>query len=303
MIRVFCIGEMLVDMVDVDQKGLLDASMYERKAGGAAANVALGTSKLGIPTYFLGNIGTDSFGEHLYNTLIDHKVNDLFVCRDGNTTIAWVGLTQNGERSFEFMRGSDGDYSLHSQIKDFVDNESYIHFGSATAFLGGALEASYYALLKLAVEKQATVIFDPNYRETLIADFETYAQHCFHFMKAAQFVKLSCEEAFLLSNTSTIDEAMTFFQSLSKATFLITLGKDGTVVSSPQGVITIPSIRVMQVDSTGAGDAFVSAFIYALTQRKNLQDSIQFANKAGALTTTRFGAIAALPTLEEIQNA
>lgn len=301
--RVFCIGEMLVDMIDIHQLGLVEASVYERKAGGAAANVALGTSKLGIPTYFLGNIGVDSFGDYLYKTLVDHNVNDAMIRRDGNTTIAWVGLTQSGERSFEFMRGSDGAYSLPSQINDLLNHESYVHFGSATAFLGGALQKSYYALLHLAVESKATVLFDPNYRDTLISDFDTYKKHCFYFMEAAHFVKLSSEEACLLSNASTIDDALVFFQSFSNATFLITLGSDGTLVSSPKGIIRVPSIPIKQVDSTGAGDAFVSGFIYALTQEMNLQDAITFANKSGALTATRFGAIAALPTLEEIESA
>ena len=73
----------------------------------------------------------------------------------------------------------------------------------------------------------------------------------------------------------------------------------------------MPSIAVSPVDTTGAGDAFIGCLLYQITKLSNFNTILENsddllkmvlnANKAGAITTTEFGAIAALPTLEELE--
>ena len=109
---IFCIGELLIDMVCVDNKGLKNGEKFEKKAGGAPANVAASICKLDGKAYFLGQVGADFFGKYLLELLRDLKINTEMAVAEGSTTMALVGIDENGERNFDFLRGSDGEYSL-----------------------------------------------------------------------------------------------------------------------------------------------------------------------------------------------
>ena len=111
--KVFCIGELLIDFINKDiNAGLVKGINFEKKAGGAPANVCAAVCKLGGKSYFLGQIGKDAFGKFLLDTLKNANINTEMVVEEGNTTLAFVSIDENGERGFEFNRGSDGQYSF-----------------------------------------------------------------------------------------------------------------------------------------------------------------------------------------------
>jgi len=92
----------------------------------------------------------------------------------------------------------------------------------------------------------------------------------------------------------------------------ITLGKKGTLLSMKDRAQIIESIPIQSIDSTGAGDAFVGGFLYKVSLLLNSKDVLQhpekvveyvrFANRVGALTCTRMGAMDALPTMKEVEE-
>lgn len=77
--KVFCIGELLIDFICRDDEDLVNGINYEKKAGGAPANVAATISKLENKAYFLGQVGNDSFGKFLLNTLREFDVDTEMV--------------------------------------------------------------------------------------------------------------------------------------------------------------------------------------------------------------------------------
>ena len=76
----------------------------------------------------------------------------------------------------------------------------------------------------------------------------------------------------------------------------MTLGADGSVAAGEQGEQTVSSFPVESKDAVGAGDAFVAALAVELARGEALEHALRFASAAGALTTTREGAQASLPT-------
>jgi fructokinase len=92
----------------------------------------------------------------------------------------------------------------------------------------------------------------------------------------------------------------------------VTLGKDGTLVSNGNNINVVKSVKINSIDSTGAGDAFVGALLYKIAQLdepkevinnfEKIEEIVSFANKVGAIVCTKLGAIAALPTLEEVEK-
>jgi Sugar kinases, ribokinase family len=308
--NVFCIGELLIDMVCVDNKGLMLGEKFEKKAGGAPANVAASISKLGGKAYFLGQVGADFFGTYLINLLNDLNINTEMAVKKGNTTLALVGIDENGERNFDFLRGSDGEYLFENINLSKITNSDIIHFGSATGFLEGELKTTYFELLEYAKANNIYVSFDPNYRDALItADkLKEFIEDSIFFLEQSDFAKLSDEELFLLTGEKDITSGVNKLHDLGAKVVTITLGSRGTYLSVNKKNIIIPSIKIKQVDSTGAGDAFVGAVLKQLADiedRQNISfqewnNIIAFGNKVGAITCTNYGAIASMPTLSDV---
>ncbi|WP_315079676.1 carbohydrate kinase [uncultured Clostridium sp.] len=309
--NVFCIGELLIDMVCVDNKGLKYGEKFEKKAGGAPANVAASISKLEGNTYFLGQVGSDFFGKYLVELLKDLNINTDMTVEKGSTTIALVGIDENGERNFDFLRGSDGEYSFDNIDTSKISECDIIHFGSATGFLDGELKNTYYKLLDYAKSKNIYISFDPNYRDALITDekLDLFVKDCIEFLKKSDFTKLSDEELTLITKEEDLEAGVKKLHELGVKVATITLGSKGTYLSVLGQNEIIPSIKIKQVDSTGAGDSFVGAVLKQVAEiedKKNIgfeewKNIITFANKVGAITCTNYGAIASMPTLSDLK--
>ena len=195
--KVFCIGELLIDFIGKDiNKGIKKGINFEKKAGGAPANVAAAVCKLGGEAAFLGQVGDDSFGRFLVDMLKEVNIDVEMTKMEGCTTLAFVAIDENGERDFEFNRGSDGEYSFDSIDLKKIGSSDIIHFGSATGLLEGELKKTYFKLLEYAKENNIFISFDPNYRDALITEdkLEQFIEDSKSFIKVADFIKLSDEE-------------------------------------------------------------------------------------------------------------
>ena len=313
--KVFCIGELLIDFVAENQgNDLRRASVFTKKAGGAPANVACAIARLGGRSSFVGCIGSDPFGEFLGNVLVENQVDTTHLQRsDTFTTLAFVSIAEDGERDFVFSRGADRELKYLPSIKsEFKGN--MVHLGAATALLGGPLESAYGHYFFDGLTERAFISFDPNFRQDLWKRKEKdFVRKCLPFIEKAHLCKFSLEEAVLLSGEEDLYKACEALHQTGSEAIVITLGKEGTFLStaSEQGVV--PSIPVNAVDTTGAGDAFIGCLLFLLSRLEDpasvtddyreLAKMVRMANAAGALTTTQFGAIPSLPNQEQVKDA
>ncbi|WP_273274002.1 carbohydrate kinase family protein [Maribacter polysiphoniae] len=311
--KIFCIGELLIDFIAENQgKDLAKAEVFTKKAGGAPANVACAIAKLGGLSKFIGCVGRDQFGSFLLDILEDNHVDISLAQRSKYfTTIAFVSIAEDGERDFVFSRGADKKLKYDSTIKkSFQDN--MVHFGAATALLGGDLEAAYGRYFFDALTQYAFISFDPNFRGDLWKGEEhIFVKKCMPYVQKAHLSKFSLEEAQLLSGKTDLEECCAVLHEIGTKVITITLGGEGTLLSTENSKHTIPSIPVNPVDTTGAGDAFIGCLLQQIAglhdPKEILEDidlligMVKIANKAGALTTTNFGAIPSLPDQEQLQ--
>ena len=309
--KVLCIGEALIDMICTDRGSrLADGQNFLKKAGGAPANVAAAIAALGGHVDMAAKVGKDPFGQHLIDLLNEMGVNTKWVIQDPNsfTTFAFVSLMEDGERDFYFNRGADGQLSMADLATINLNEYSIVHFGSATGFLPGPLQATYIDLLNKAKAAGALISFDPNYRHLLFPNnTASFITQSWHFIQSCNFFKLSDEEAMLITGLDTVDAASNALRAKTNAVFAITLGKEGTLLSTGYGTEIISSIPITAIDATGAGDAFVGAVLYQLigttpSQLSALsieqwQSMIANANKAGARTCEYMGAMEAFKHL------
>ena len=311
--KILCIGEALIDMICTDKgMALSDGEHFLKKAGGAPMNVAAAIGALGGSVAVAAKVGDDPFGQHLIEVLNGFNVDTRHVIKDPHhfTTFAFVSLMENGERDFYFNRGADGQLSVEETESIHLQSFGIAHFGSATGFLPGPLQAAYHKMFYKALNENLYVSFDPNYRELLLGNNkEEFILRSWEFMGKAQFFKVSDEEAFLLTGQSSIEEAASVFIERTNAVFAITCGQEGTLLGFEGKTFLVPSIAIEQVDTTGAGDAFVGALLFQLSKyskndihsfgAKEWNGLFSNANKAGARTCEYMGAMEAFKQLND----
>ena len=295
--KVICPGEALIDFVSMDiGKTLKATDGFIKKAGGAPANVAAAISKLGAEAYFCGTVGDDAFGGFLEDTLNNNNINtELLFKIKNNTTFAFVSLMENGERDFEFARDAD-ECLTFDMISDRLEEFDLYHFGSATAFMGGNLKDTYFKLKEYAKSNNKIISFDANYRESLFGNNKE------EFIVDSNIVKLSEEEAKLISGIEDIKEASQYIVNLGCENLMVTLGKEGTLLSNREKQILIKTKEVKMKDATGAGDAFIGAVIAQILNEpgKSMEKIVEMANLVGGITTTKLGALESIPTWDEV---
>ncbi|CAN5282493.1 carbohydrate kinase [soil metagenome] len=309
--KILCIGEALIDMICIDKgSSLSDGNNFLKKAGGAPTNVAAAIAALGGNVELAAKVGIDPFGRHLIDVMQSFGVSTKWVLQDAHafTTFAFVSLMENGERDFYFNRGADALLNRHEVEGIDLSEFAIAHFGSATGFMPGPLQAAYVGLMQKALQHKIYISFDPNYRHLLIKnDTQNFIDQSLNFIQSCHFFKLSDEEAMLITNKPTLPDAVKVLFQKTNAVFAITLGKEGTMLGINGDTFIVPSIAVSPVDTTGAGDAFVGAVLYQLSDRSfgDIQSmdeeawkSIVFnANKAGARTCEYLGAMEAFKHL------
>lgn len=294
-----CIGEILADMIGEEKNGI---TTYERKAGGAPFNVACGLHKFGSEVKFVGSVGDDLIGRFLIRYAADFGMDTtcIHVDPERNTTLAFVELNEEGDRSFCFYRKNTADYRMPSVSDELIASADIICIGSLMLADEGCVE---YALdiVERAHRMGKTVAFDVNYRTDIFKDKESAVSAYKKILAAADIVKFSEDEV------ETFTEE--YVNGLTDKLVLITLGKLGSEWRYNGRSNKIPTISVKPVDTTGAGDAFFAGALSVLDKSAGgemsdelLDEALRFGNVAGALNTTGRGAIDSLPDLKLINE-
>ena len=171
--RVVCLGELLIDFV-ANESGVTvgEASGFEKKPGGAPANVAVAVRKLGHDSTFLTQVGDDPFGHYLAGVLKDEGVDTsgISYSQTARTALAFVSLAADGERDFMFYRHPSADMLMtEDDLKlDLLDNADIFHFGSITLIDDPARTATL-AAAQTAIDRGLLVSYDPKPAPTAVA--------------------------------------------------------------------------------------------------------------------------------------
>ncbi len=298
-------GELLIDFV-ARETGVTvgEASGFDKKPGGAPANVAVAVAKLGQRSAFLGQVGNDPFGHYLDGVLSAEGVDTsgLRFSETARTALAFVSLRADGERSFVFYRHPSADMIMRPEdvAFDLIDGQDIFHYGSLTLISEPGRSATL-AAVEYARSRGLTISYDPNLRLSLWEDAETARAGLLSGLDYAHIVKVSDEELVFL--TGDDDPAPLWRDGMRM--IVVTHGAGGATLHTHNQIITAPGFRVNAVDTTGAGDGFVAGFLICLLENgletNALAASLRFANAVGAIATTARGAIPALPTRAQVE--
>ncbi|MED6180380.1 hypothetical protein PIB30_009733 [Stylosanthes scabra] len=313
---VVCFGEMLIDFVPTTSGlSLADAPAFKKAPGGAPANVAVGISRLGGSSAFIGKVGEDEFGYMLADILKQNNVNNEGMRFDpgARTALAFVTLRSDGEREFMFYRNPSADMLLQEDELDLdlIRKAKIFHYGSIS-LITEPCKSAHVAAARAAKDAGVVLSYDPNLRLPLWPSAENAREGILSIWETADIIKISEEEiSFLTKGEDPYDDAVVgklFHPNLKL--LLVTEGADGCRYYTKEFNGRVQGFKVNAVDTTGAGDAFVAGILSQLAadlsllqKEEQLRDALKFANACGALTVTERGAIPALPTKEAVLEA
>jgi len=305
---IVALGELLIDFTDA---GLSPAGqqLYEQNPGGAPANVLCAAARLGMKTGFIGKVGSGMQGRFLRGALVKEgiDVSGLVMSETESTTLAFVNICKNGEREFSFCRFPGADTCLReSELSGALLHGCRIfHFGSLSMTDEPARSATI-AAVRAAGESGALISYDPNYRAPLWPDESTAKGMMLSVLPLVDILKLSAEEARLLTGQSGDIAAFRALTSMTGACVVMTMGADGAICACGGKTVEVPGFSVGKaVDTTGAGDAFCGALLSRICRHGigiGIGEDIRFANAAAALCVAKRGGIPAMPYLDEVES-
>ena len=307
-------GECVVDLVpDPDAPG----GTYVALPGGSPANVAVGLARLGVPTRMLARIGTDPFGRRLRDHLVRNGVDTgLTVAASEPSSVAFVHHDAAGVPSFDLRIDGTADWGwTEAEVAGLLrDVPSALHIGSlALVMPPGADVLAGFARLARA---QATISYDPNCRPAVMGGVPDARSRIEALLRVADVVKISDADLAWLRPDGDHEEFAGELLAAGVAVVAVTYGADGSVVTGRRcPARRVPAYRSKMVDTTGAGDSYMSAVLAGLGRRgllgagrrdalgsagaEVLDEVFDEASRAAALTCSRRGADP--PTREELE--
>ncbi len=310
---VTALGELLIDFTP-SGRGEQDNPRFEANPGGAPSNVLVSLACLGLETEFIGCVGRDNFGQLLVAALRSKGVQtNGIVYSNVKTTLAFVHIDEQGERSFDFYRQPGADMMLAKEDLnlELISHSRIFHVGSIS-MTDEPVRGATLTALNHAKERNKAISFDPNLRPLLWDNLDQAKRQIEIVMQYADIVKVSEEELAFLTNTDDISVgAKQLFEKHHLSLLFVTLGDKGSYAYNENGLVFVPGITVKAVDTTGCGDAFFAGVLYQLLKneilnedlpKERLEQILRFGNAMGAYVAKHKGGIPAMPTLSQIEE-
>lgn len=299
MLDAITIGELLVDFIP-KEKDLSKYPDFRTNAGGAPANVAVGCSKLGLESGFIGKVGDDIFGKTLKRTLKERGVDtsNLKLEREADTRIGIVSI-EDGEWSEYFYGNPYADELLREgEInRELLTSSKLLHFGTISMVEEPSRSATLKAV-EIADENDLTISLDPNLRINLWENEENPREMFGKVIDKVDILKLNENELEFFFGGEMEATVNKLIQNTDWV--LVTRGEKGCYYSDGEAEGYRETYDAEMIDETGAGDGFMAGTIHGYLNDWDLEKTTDFASAAAALTIEGIGVIPSLPTKEEV---
>jgi len=300
---IVCLGEALIDLVPPAGQSPGSAPHLAVEPGGAPLNICVGLNRLGRESVFLGCLSSDSFGQRLA-ALLEHE--GILRLPGGHvpepTRLAVVDHT-SADAPFRFYGDAPADSALSRSDVDLalkLPGISGLYVSSLLLTAESGRDVQTYAI-EQAIERNLPVYSDPNPRPPAWSWAEDMIRATVYLLERSTLAKLSIEDARALDWPEDPATLFEWWESRFAGDLFLTGGAAGCWMSIAGDIVHIRPPEVAMVDPTGAGDASFAALIARLHGAERTSESdLRFAATAGTLATLKHGAIAALPTAEQV---
>lgn len=270
--------------------------------GGDASNFAIAAARQGANVGMLTHIGDDEFGKKFLKLWDDESVNTSTVIANPNshTGVYFITHDENGHH-FSFLRkGSAASLVSPTQLPvNAIKNAKLLHITAITQAISDTSCDATFKAIEVASENNTLTSYDTNLRlklwslnraRAIINETASLVDICFP----------SIDEAQLLTGLVHEDDIIDHYLKLGSKTVVLKKGAEGATVANESIRVSLPPFKTTPVDATAAGDSFAGSFCTHFVNGRSLEDCLKLANATASITIMGYGAVAPLPTLEQV---
>jgi len=261
--------------------------------GGSAANTAAGLARLGVKTGFIGKVANDREGQLLLEDFRREGVdtNGIIVSREGRSGVVMGYVDEKGERALYVDPGVNNSLGFEEIDVEYAGSTRFLHL---TSFVGDKPFMAQRRLVEALSGKRVKVSFDPGdlYARKELAALKPIVEKCFIVFPNENELRLLTGEGYEKGSKALI--------KLGVSIVAVKLGRRGCYVTDGKESHLIEPFKVKVVDTTGAGDAFCTGFLYGLINNKGLRECGKLGNFVASRCITEIGARKGLPRLSDL---
>ena len=300
------IGEALIDFVDSG-----DQMTFAAYPSGSPLNVAVGLARLGHDTEFMARLAEDAFGRLLRAYAERNGVGlSSSVVAAEQSSLAIATLDHDAKAHYEFYLTGTADWQWTDAELRVPSATRILHTGSLASWLPPGADRIVSLLRR--VRDDVLVSYDPNVRPGLLGTPERARDPIERAVAAAHLVKASDDDTGWLYPGEPEDAVAARWLALGPTVVVITRGSRGACAYRADAApVARPAPAIRLVDTIGAGDAFTSGLLGALSRAgvrdapglaaADLAEALDEAILVAALTCERAGADP--PTAAELAAA
>lgn len=265
--------------------------------GGKGANQAFAAGKLGTDVTMLGQVGNDAAGQAQIANLSSAGVRTHWIARDKDqpTGTAIIGVDAQRENRIVVIPGANGTFTAK-----ILERSAEVFAGASFVLLQLEIPMpTVEAAAKLAKKAGAIVILDPAPAAPLPDQLLATCNYL-----TPNLTELAALTQRRLNDNSSADQIIAAARQLCArgvTKVIAKLGRRGAMLVTHESATSWPAFEVDAVDTTAAGDAFNGAFAAQLAGGADESGAAIFASAAAAISVTRAGAQASMPTRDEVE--
>ena len=267
----------------------LEGELFTTGFGGKGANQAVIAAQCGAEVHFVGKLGRDLFGDSIAENFKKLGIDSEYVERSETPNgVAHIWVDANGENRIVIIPGANHEIESKKAIEAI---ESIAELAVVVAQCEIKQDVTL-AAFSAAKKRGCVTILNP-------APYQPLGEEL--LAVTDWIIPNETEFKELLGQAPTSDEVLKKFRPGKNS--IVTLGSEGAVLISADGHLTrVSAPKVNAVDTTGAGDAFVGVFAFALASGKNAEDAMKLGIKVASMSVTRKGAQSSYPSQAEIET-
>lgn len=270
----------------------------EALTGGDALNVTVNLNKLGMgqDVRFVSVVGDDTFGRIIAERLHEYGVDTsgIIIKPEVSSIVTCILIDEDNERHFVFSGNSARNITVEDVLQSFTADTEYLHIGSFMS-LDKLEHDSMRRLFQEAKRRGIKTSFDVTYDQS-----NEWLPKIKPGLPYTDIFFASYDEGVSLSGGLTKPEEMAaFFKNEGVGSFVLKMGAEGVFATDYTQVIRMPTYTNLQVvDTTGAGDSFVAAYMYGVLRGFSMEECCLLGNMNGSLTVGSIGATTGSGTID-----
>ncbi len=323
-LELICLGRAAVDFYGEQIGGRLeDMQSFTKYLGGSSANLCAGVARLGLRSSMLTRVGNEHMGRFVREALAAFGADVSHVKTDPDRLTASVVLGIEGTGSYPHIFFRENCADMGVCVDDF--DERYIASSGAFAVTGTHLStertrAAVEQAFRWAKKNGTKCVLDIDYRPVLwrltaagdgasrFVASETVTASLQPLIPLCDLVVGTEEEIRIAGGSDDVLTAIRRIRSLTEAPIVIKRGATGCAIvpgAVPDDLdqaLVVPGFPVEVLNVLGAGDAFLSGFLYGWLRGASLEESGRLGNACGALVVSRHACSPAMPSEAELRE-